>query len=173
MPDEDKNVTATPQGDKTDLGDGTDKTVPYARFKEINDAKKALEAKNAALEEAERKRQEAADKAAGNFQKVADDARKEADTAKAELANAKRYNKFLTVASAVGINDPEVAYSVLPTATDDEDMESLVEKLVETKPYFLNKEANIVPEVPTGGGHKPPHKPKMSFTQFIRGEANK
>lgn len=171
----DKNkAPEAPQGDKTDVNeDAETQMIPRARLKEEAEKRRAAEQKIKDYEAAEKARQLKEDTEKGNFAKIAADAKAEADAAKAELAEARRYNKFLVVATAAGIIDPELAYKALPGAEEGEDMETLVTKVVESKPYLVGEKGEGIPPIKSGGGAPRPDKPKKSLTEFIRNEMNR
>jgi hypothetical protein len=75
MPNDDPQPKVDDQKTPPDPGtppDNGEKTVPYARFKEVNDRLKAIEAKDAERAEADRKAEEAKKKAEGKLQEVID-----------------------------------------------------------------------------------------------------
>ncbi len=67
----------------------TEQTVPYSRFKEINDKLKQLETDRKKAEEAQRKAEEQAEIEKGNWQKIAEERKAQLDqlTPKATLAD--------------------------------------------------------------------------------------
>lgn len=148
------------KAEKTD-----DQSVPYSRFKEVNDAKaaaeKAAEAATAALKEREEADLSEKEKA----EKLATEATARAEAAEARATNLER--SALVRNAASGFNDPDDAVAMLDLSDIDsaEKAKKAVENLGKSKPHLVKTEkptpigSTLTPnepgEIPTGADGKP------------------
>jgi DNA repair exonuclease SbcCD ATPase subunit len=86
-------ATPNPSSDGTENTGGSVQTIPYDRFKQVNDQKKELQARLDALEKAEQARQQAEMEKQGQYQELIETLKPEAERAKQLQAQLEAYQQ--------------------------------------------------------------------------------
>jgi hypothetical protein len=163
------------EGGDDGKGDGGDDktTVPYNRFKKVNDRKKLLETENGTLKtqltdaQNQAKGKEEAD---ASLRKEKDDEVKSHSTTKEQLKRARLENAFIIESAKAGVNWADLddamrladfsEVEIGDEGVDRDDMSALVKGLAKKKPHLL-KSIDGGPNFPNGkppkrGGEKTP-----------------
>jgi hypothetical protein len=145
-----------------------EQTIPYSRFKEVNERLKAAEAQAQSAAEELKKREEAELSEREKAEKQAAEAVARAEAAEARAITLERSAWIRDAASS--FNDPADAVAMLDLSEIDsaDKAKAAVEDLGKSKPHLVKSEqpqkissplAGSTPaEVPTGADGKPDHK---------------
>lgn len=148
--------------------EASEQTIPYGRFKEVNERLKAAEAAAQSAAEELKKREEAELSERERAEKQAAEAVARAEAAEARATNLERSAWVRDAAS--NFNDPADAVAMLELAEIDsaDKAKAAVEELGKSKPHLVKAEqpqkigsplaTARKSEIPTGADGKPDHK---------------
>jgi hypothetical protein len=133
----------------TESGQQQEQTIPYARFKEVNDQLAELRRKDQEREAKERAEVEKRAKEQGQYQELLETRTKELDDLKPKAEQADRYAQRLHARIDAEIKEwPKELKDLVPdTTTDPEAREAQVEKL---RPLMTKLQATRSPGTPPG-----------------------
>jgi hypothetical protein len=156
-------ATPAPQtpasGGETPPANEADKTVPYARFSEVNERAKTFEAELAAIKKQQNDAENKRLAEEGKHKELADKEKARADSLEAQVRESKIENRVTIEAAKLNILDVEAALKLIDRSAVkiDKDgnvsgIEDALKALVEAKPYLINSKQQAPIGSPTNPG---------------------